>query len=186
MLEKVLAWLVKWINRPRETTFETITEGETVKDVWMNIMVNRFTSDGETTLSTIAVDGKFECFGLEDEYRDVKVYGETRIPAGRYIVGVRKYGGFHEKYKKHSRYGKFHRGMLEIMAVPGFTDVLVHVGNREDDTAACLLTGLGAFSKSGQMAIHNSADAYEAFYKKVIEAAENGTLSISYVDSDRS
>ena len=58
----------------------------------MKITVERFTSDAETTLSTVFVDGKFACFGLEDEYRTEKVAGETRIPAGTYKVGLRNVG----------------------------------------------------------------------------------------------
>jgi len=42
------------------------------------------------------VDGQFVCFGLEDEYREDKVAGETRIPSGTYQVALRKEGGFHK------------------------------------------------------------------------------------------
>ena len=52
----------------------------------MEITVNRFISDNDTTISHINVDGKFICFGLEDEYRENKLVGETRIPAGKYKV----------------------------------------------------------------------------------------------------
>ena len=41
---------------------------------------------------------EFECYTLEDEYRDVKVMGETCIPEGTYDVKFRKEGGFHSRY----------------------------------------------------------------------------------------
>ena len=48
----------------------------------------RFSSGSVSTLGLIMADlndGKvFRCFTLEDEYREAKVSGETRIPAGKY------------------------------------------------------------------------------------------------------
>ena len=56
----------------------------------MEILVDRFVSDDDSTISRVNVDGQFVCFGLEDEYRADKVPGETRIPAGTYRVTLRK------------------------------------------------------------------------------------------------
>ncbi len=64
----------------------------------MIITVDRFKSDLDATISKVNVDRRFVCFGLEDEYRADKVANETRIPAGRYKVGVRTEGGFHARY----------------------------------------------------------------------------------------
>lgn len=90
----------------------------------MKITVDRFTSDNESTVSHISVDDKFVCFGLEDEFRAVKVPKETRIPAGTYEVALRTRGKHHQKYKQ--RFKEIHRGMLEILNVPGFTDILTY------------------------------------------------------------
>ena len=58
-------------------------------------------------------DKKFLCYTLEDEHRDVKVMGETRIPAGTYNIEFRTVGGYHSRELK--RYGaSFHKGMLEL------------------------------------------------------------------------
>ena len=64
----------------------------------MEIFVERFHSTSDETYSNIYVDGKWICFGLEDEHREEKVAGETRIPSGRYKIGVREFGGFHNIY----------------------------------------------------------------------------------------
>ena len=151
----------------------------------MKITVNRFVSDGDTTLSEISFDGKFECFGLEDEYRLEKVASETRIPAGVYVIGLRTWGGFHAKYSRHPSYSAIHKGMLEVMDVPNFTGILIHVGNTDDDTAGCLLVGLIANSQEGNISIGNSRVAYIKFYKKVLVAIENDEqVTIEYVDND--
>ena len=52
----------------------------------MKLFVERFTSDKDATISAIYLDDVFQCFGLEDEYREEKVASETRFPAGSYKV----------------------------------------------------------------------------------------------------
>lgn len=147
----------------------------------MLITVNRFTSDSDSTLSTISIDGRFECFGLEDEKRIDKIIGETRIPNGFYSVRLRKVGGFHANYS--GRFQDFHEGMLQVMDVPNFTNILVHVGNTDDDTAGCLLTGCNA-NTSQRLSVGSSVKAYKGFYTKVIEAAKKGSLTIEYWNND--
>ena len=39
---------------------------------------------------------KFLAYTLEDEQRDKKIYGETRIPNGTYKLDLRKTGGYHQ------------------------------------------------------------------------------------------
>lgn len=149
----------------------------------MYIKVERFTSDDDTTLSTIWIDNKFECFGLEDEYREEKVVQKTRIPAGQYHIALRTHGGFHIKYSK--RFPIFHEGMLQVMDVPDFNFILIHIGNTDQDTAGCLLVGQSAFSDSGNMSISSSMIAYRLFYAKVLKALKNGRqVMIEYIDHD--
>ena len=148
----------------------------------MEIKVIRFTSDEDTTISTISIDGVFECFGLEDEYRDEKIVGKTRIPAGVYRIKLRTMGGFHNRYGK--KFPGIHKGMLEIVEVPGFSYILIHVGNTNEDTDGCLLTGQGAITTKDSMSVLNSVLAYKELYCKVIESAINGSLTIEYIDSD--
>ena len=53
----------------------------------MKLEVIRFSSQSESTLGMLfdVTNGKkFLCFTLEDEARETKVKGETRIPAGIY------------------------------------------------------------------------------------------------------
>jgi hypothetical protein len=144
----------------------------------MKITVDRIKSDSDATISKVSIDGVFECDGLEDEYRAVKVIHETRIPAGKYKVTVRKEGGFHLKYVKRF---PFHEGMLWVRDVPGFEYILIHCGNTDEDTSGCLLVGQAA---KGKLELVQSALTYERFYKKVIGAAKAGELEIEYINSD--
>ena len=143
------------------------------------ITVRRFKSTDDATLSEICVDGKFFCFGLEDEHREEKIVGETRIPAGEYFIKLRDEGGMTKRYAKYP----LHEGMLWLQDVPGFTYIYIHVGNTDDHTEGCLLVGNGA--RADQMTVMNSVDAYTSLYAKVLPAARSGALKIEYIDEDR-
>lgn len=109
---------------------------------------------------------------LEDEFRTEKVYGETRIPAGYYEIKLRTWGGFHENYK--DRFS-FHRGMLWITEVDGFTDVLFHIGNNDEDTAGCVLLGDTASQNVTRDGfIGSSEDAYRRVYPPIARALDSG------------
>jgi len=133
----------------------------------MKIEVFRFNDTRETTMSIVMVDGKAICSGLEDEQRTIKLWGETRIPDGTYVVKLRTVGGHHLRYAK--KFPDFHQGMLHIIGVPNFKYVLIHIGNTDDDTAGCLLTG--SVINFDNLDYHaRSTDAYVRFYKEVIKA----------------
>jgi hypothetical protein len=148
----------------------------------MKITVRRFFSNSEATCSLVEVDSKFVCFGLEDEYREVKLKGETRIPAGTYKVTLRTSGGFHQKYSK--KFSEFHEGMLWVRNVPNFEYILIHIGNFERDTEGCLLVGEQCVTSEEEIHILSSTKAYKKFYQMVVQAAKDGTLEIEYIDED--
>jgi hypothetical protein len=145
--------------------------------------VYRITSDDDATISTVYVDGGFVCFGLEDEYRAKKVVHETRIPAGVYRVEQRKVGGFHQRYS--SRFADIHDGMLHIVGVPEFTNILIHCGNTDDDTSGCLLVGEGAITTPGNLSITSSTAAYKRLYPVLLEGVKSSEgLTIRFHDTD--
>jgi len=119
----------------------------------------RYYSGPRDTLGLLFVNGEFHCFTLEDEYRSVKVMHETRIPAGEYRVNLHT----SPKYTP-----KFGHQMLLVENVPGFTGILFHPGNDEDDTSGCILVGHAAHLVGRLPAVKNkimySRDAYFEFY----------------------
>lgn len=149
----------------------------------MKIGVERFVSGERATLGLLRLDGAFHCFTLEDIYRPEKVAGETRIPAGSYSISVRTHGGFHRRYS--NRFA-FHQGMLELDAVPGFTDILIHPGNSHEHTEGCLLVGMtGVYEPEIGGTVLKSVVAYSRLYTTVIAAALAGELTIEIEDRDR-
>ena len=136
----------------------------------------------EATIGILAVYGRPLCWILEDKGRPpgVKVPGETRIPAGIYPIRLYTAGRFHRTYAKR---WDWHRGMLEIVGIPGFSCVLIHPGNTIRDTRGCLLPGLTA--EIATPSVLSSRRAYERLYQTVIPHAERGELDIAIYDPPR-
>jgi len=147
----------------------------------MKLDVIRFQMGADATNGLLFIDGVFECYTLEDEYRDVKVMHETCIPEGEYDIIYRTVGGFHTKYS--ARYGSAHKGMLWLQDVPGFTYILIHSGNTDQHTSGCLIVGETQtdLDRTKDGFIGNSGDAYKKLYKKVSSALDKGEkVTIKY------
>ena len=160
----------------------------------MDLEVIRFSSGTDSTngilLETIQqgneIDGyfkqkKFLAYTLEDEQRDEKVFGETRIPEGTYKLGLRKVGGYHARYSK--KFDDFHIGMLHVLDVPGFEYILIHCGNTDEHTAGCLLVGDSQENKQIKKDgfIGRSVQAYKRIYPRIASALERGEeVKITY------
>lgn len=155
----------------------------------MKLEVLRFSSQKDSTSGALFDitngDRKFMCYTLEDEHRDEKIKGETRIPAGTYRLTLRTEGGFHDRYAH--RFQDIHRGMLWVRDVPGFEFILIHCGNTDEHTAGCLLVGETQSSnvKEGNGFIGRSTQAYFDIYPSIARAIEGGEeVTITYIDYD--
>lgn len=103
------------------------------------LTLQRLANDGTATLGSLRVCGNHICHVIEDAPRPEKIHGKTRIPAGRYKLGFRMTGGFHQKYS--DKFPDIHKGMIELLDVPNFKYILVHIGNFHTDTDGCLVVG---------------------------------------------
>ena len=154
----------------------------------MKLEVIRFSSQNDSTLGLlfdVTHGRKFLCFTLEDEARDTKVKGETRIPAGIYDLKLRTDGGYHYRFLK--KFGPaFHKGMIWVQNVPNFRWILWHTGNTDEDTAGCLLLGDSSqqnVSKGGFIGASN--DAYKRVYPVIADAILSGQrVRVKYIDYD--
>jgi len=119
----------------------------------------------------IPAEGFYICHLLEDEHRDVKVAGETRIPAGRYQIKLRTAGSIHPKYAE--KFPGLHIGMLWLQDVPNFEWIYIHLGNTDKHSEGCLLTGTTPVMHSGGGGtVSDSTSAYKKLYQIVVEAME--------------
>jgi hypothetical protein len=136
----------------------------------LTIEVDRFAFANDSTGAFVRLSSDpFTCFIVEDERRRKKVPGETCIPPGQYEVKLRTDSAKFQKY--YDRFPDFHRGMLWLQDVPGFTYVYIHIGNTDDHTEGCLLPGLApVMLPDGEFTVGRSKDAYVALYKRVCAA----------------
>lgn len=150
----------------------------------MELELSRISSGSESSLGYISIKqgvaSYFECFTCEDERRNIKVNGRTRIPAGRYEIKLRNEGGMTRRYDRFD----YHKGMLWLHNVPDFNFVYIHIGNNHEDTEGCILVGDGAHSDAslGGGSISRSAIAYERLYKKIIDAMQKESVFITIKD----
>ena len=155
----------------------------------------RMFDNGEESFSTMYYrDENSELkynFILEDEYRAVKVFGETRVEANTYKFVMRKEGGKYKHYSTHpnkelaelvKKYGIPH-----IIDVPKFTWVLIHPGNDDGDTDACLLPGMTCNNFSYEKGfIGSSITAFIRLLRGIGHAVDNNKdLYITIKDMDR-
>jgi hypothetical protein len=126
----------------------------------MELKVIRKEFTDSSTIGEMWIDNTFFCYTLEDVKREVKIYGETCIPYGRYKVIV-------------NMSNRFKVMMPLLLDVPQFEGIRIHKGNKAIDTHGCILVGLDKTKD----AISLSKIAYEKLMKK-LEGQNNIYITI--------
>ena len=121
----------------------------------MKIEIKRLYKTENSTIGELTVDGKFECYTLEDKEREVKIKCETAIPKGTYKVIINKSN-------------RFKKLLPLLLSVPNFEGVRIHPGNTNHDTEGCVLVGR---TRSKDF-IGQSRKAFESLFAKMKEAKE--------------
>lgn len=145
------------------------------------VKLKRLITLSDVTIGAFSIDDKFQCFTLEDPPHDPKIMGKTRIPAGIYALAPRYHGRKYMQYKQ--RFPKLPEGVIEIMDIPNFTDVLIHIGNYPKDTAGCVLVGQGIRKRRGTLMLTDSTAAYRELFPKLYDYVTH-TLFPSIVIED--
>ena len=127
----------------------------------MKIEVKRLHRTDNSTIGELTIDGKFECYTLEDVERYVKIKGETAIPKGTYKVII-------------NQSNRFKRLLPLLIGVPNFEGVRIHAGNSNHDTEGCILVG----QNRSVDYITKSRKAFDSLFKKM-QDAKNITITIS-------
>ena len=94
----------------------------------MKLHLTRLHKTNKSVVGELSIDGKFECYTLEDVERNVKIKGKTAIPKGTYKVGI-------------SMSNRFKRELPILYNVPNFEGVRIHAGNTASNTEGCILVG---------------------------------------------
>lgn len=135
----------------------------------MELQLKREIFTDISTIGSLTIDGKFECYILEDKDRGinntlsleqimrVKVYGKTAIPYGRYEVDW-------------TMSARFKVMMPILLNVVGWSGIRIHKGNTEIDSLGCLLCGTRKLSNR----ITESTIATNKLYAKIEAAKKQG------------
>lgn len=138
----------------------------------MDLVLQRMAHGEDSSYGIIFLKGKHVCFTIEDEPREVKVKGETRIPKGRYQIKFREVvSPLTKRYRQKFDWFLYH---LEITEVPNFTEILIHVGNYESNTDGCVLVNNGAQKVGTEYKGLDSTSCYKDFYKLVSDTLNKG------------
>ena len=131
----------------------------------MELNLTRTDLTRKSTIGELKVNGKFECFTLEDVVRPVKVAGMTAIPAGSYEVVI-------------TFSARFKTPLPLLLAVPNFDGIRIHKGNTAENTEGCILVGK---TKSTDL-IGSSKLAFDALFAKLKAASLREKIFIHVVD----
>lgn len=136
----------------------------------MELELLRYNHDAESSQGLLAVNHDFNCYTLEDEYRSVKVSGETRIPEGRYEIKLRtETTEMTRRYRKKYPWFTYH---LWLQNVPGFNWIYIHIGNHDRHSDGCILVADTAQNdpRNFRGEQWESAQAFERLYKLITKA----------------
>ena len=149
----------------------------------MTLKLIRTFKGPEYTIGKLYIDDKYFCDCLEDVNRDLystmseeeilskKVYGETAIPYGTYKVAMNTVS---PKFANRS-WAKPYQGCIpRILDVKGFQGVLIHPGNKKEDTLGCLLVG---FNKVKGKVV-NSVKTFKELMSILLQDKDNIDLTI--------
>jgi hypothetical protein len=105
----------------------------------------------------------FQGYTLEDQFNEVKIQKETRIPAGKYEIIINRTETPKTKaYQVRYNWFKYH---LQLANVPGFQGIYIHIGNTDRDTEGCLLMADNAGNNViGDNGISSSTECFKRFY----------------------
>lgn len=150
----------------------------------MEILVERRWKKPNYTIGIMSIDGKRFCETLEDtdrnlrdtmdvsEIKAIKKPHITAIPTGTYQVTLNvvspKFGS--RKFYKEVCNGKVPR----LLNVKGFEGILIHSGNKAEDTDGCILVGQNKVV--GQ--VINSQATFRELYKLLSSSRDNITIKI--------
>lgn len=145
----------------------------------MNLNLKRKEYKESYTIGDLFIDGKYFSKTLEDtdrgllntmslsEIESKKVYGKTAIPKGTYEITL---DIISPKFKDRE-WAKFCEGKLpRLINVKGYEGVLIHVGNKPEDTLGCILVG----QSSTNGTISNSTDTFKKLYSILQDSKNKG------------
>lgn len=150
----------------------------------MILELHRIYKGPSYTIGHLYIDGSYFCDTLEDKDRGlessmsvdsinkIKVHGTTAIPTGTYNITLDVVS---PRFSTKSFYKNVCNGKLpRLLNVKGFEGVLIHSGNKPEDTEGCIIVGYNKVK--GQ--VISSKDTFEKLYLALKKSKEPITINI--------
>ena len=116
----------------------------------MKLTLRRIAKRPKYTIGKLYIDGQYFCDTIEDTDRNldysmpvdvikqVKVPKQTAIPIGTYEMSMNVISPTYSKKKSFA----WCKGVMpRLLNVPGWSGVLIHTGNTQDDSEGCIIVG---------------------------------------------
>lgn len=142
----------------------------------MSLRIVRVAEGKNSTLSHLYLGNRFLCYLLEDRVREVKIAGQTAIPVGSYKLVLNTTGKMNTRYSR--AFPKMHKGMVEIVGLPNFDFVYIHIGNYHTETAGCPLVGTFWQRTEEDYVVKRSRECYLWLYPKLVALIESGVCEV--------
>lgn len=149
----------------------------------MELELRRIARKETYTIGKLSIDGEDFCDTIEDRDRslsqempehkikEIKVYGQTAIPTGRYKVDMNTVS---LRFKERSWAKPYDGKLPRLIGVPGFEGVLIHVGNTAQDSSGCVLVGVNSIVGR----VMNSTATFHNLMKRLLAAKDDIYISI--------
>lgn len=150
----------------------------------MEIVLERRWKKPNYTIGVLSIDGKRFCETLEDtdrglkdsmsveQIKNLKKPHITAIPTGIYEVNLNTIS---PKFGSRSFYKEVCKGKVpRLLNVKGFDGILIHAGNKAEDTDGCILVGQNKVV--GQ--VINSQATFRELYKVLSNSKDKITIKI--------
>lgn len=153
----------------------------------MNIKIKRIYKGPKYTIGSLYINNNYFCDTLEDVDRNlkntdslekinsIKVKHKTAIPLGTYRVTLDVVS---PKYSVRKKYKTIKGKLPRLQNVPGYSGVLIHIGNISKDTSGCILVG----ENKVKGAVINSTKTFFKLYTLLMKSkAKNEDISIEII-----
>ena len=149
----------------------------------MKLTLKRIAKTQEYTIGKLYINGEQFSDTLEDrdrgltadmsieQIRQKKIYGNTAIPTGTYIVDMSTVS---PKFKDRVWAKPYEGKIPRLQNVPGFEGVLIHPGNTAGDTLGCILVGNNTYKGM----VTESQDTFKSLMDILTKANDSITLTI--------
>ncbi len=140
----------------------------------MEIKIKRISSQKNSIIGYMAIDGDFECYTIERPDKD-NAPDVSCIPTGTYKLGFRM--DLTEKTNHYRKKFNWFRWHLQIMDVKDRTAIYIHIANKPEDLKGCVGVADQAYNNRYiKDWIGSSSPSYERMYKKIANAINTGNL----------